>query len=93
MCGKLWIFGGGNPFLGSGTVYKSGDKRALVPDTTNILQIYDPATDTWTTGPSLIQARSLVAGTHVGNTAVAIGGYTGTTTTNSIEINVTSDAP
>src|SRR5262249_28174345 len=88
VCDKLWIFGGGDPFLGSGTSYESGETRALVPDTTNILQIYDPVTNTWTTGPSLIQARSLVAGTHVGNVTVAIGGYTGATTTNSIEINL-----
>ena len=93
ICGKLWIFGGGNPFFGPGTLYKSGEKRALVPDTTNILQIYDPATNTWTTGPGLNQARSFVAGTHVGNTAVAIGGYTGTTTTNSVEINVATGEP
>jgi N-acetylneuraminic acid mutarotase len=93
ICSKLRIFGGGNPFFGSEILYKSGQKRALVPDTTNILQIYDPATNTWNTGPSLIQARSLVAGTHVGNTSVAVGGYTGTTTTNSIEINVPPVGP
>jgi N-acetylneuraminic acid mutarotase len=93
ICGKLWIFGGGNPFLGSGTLYKSDQKRVLVPDTTNILQIYDPATNTWTTGPSLIQARSLAAGTQVGDTAVTVGGYTGTSTTTSVEINVAASGP
>src|SRR5439155_25671801 len=74
IAGKLWIFGGGNPFL----------------ETTNSLQVYNPATNTWTSGPALLQQRSFPAGTNVGNTAVAVGGYTGPTTTNSVEINVTT---
>src|SRR5690242_15476010 len=40
-------------------------------------------------GPSLSQVRSFPAGTDVGNTAVAVGGYTGIDTTTSVEINVT----
>ena len=47
--GKLWVFGGGNPFLGSGTSPTSGKtgvrawfNRLLRPDTTNSLQVYDP---------------------------------------------------
>ena len=94
--GKLWVFGGGNPFLGSGTSPTSGKtgvrawlKRLFNPDTTNSLQVYDPATDSWTSGPTLNQQRSFPAGTHVGNTAVAVGGYTGSSTTTSVEINVT----
>ena len=48
--GQLWIVGGGNPFLGSSA---SPSKEGVFgPDTTNILQIYDPATDSWTSGPS-----------------------------------------
>jgi N-acetylneuraminic acid mutarotase len=70
--GKLWIFGGGNPFLA-----------------TNVLQVYDRATDTWSSGPYLNQPRSFPAGTDVGNTAVAVGGFTGFNTTTSVEINVT----
>ena len=34
--------------------------------------------------------RSFPAGTDVGNTAVAVGGYDGSNTTTSVEINVTS---
>ena len=90
ICGKLWIFGGGNPFLGSDAMPESGKKGVQVPDTNNILQIYDPATNTWSTGPGLNQQRSFPGGTHLGNTAVAIGGYTGSTTTTSVEINVTT---
>ena len=94
--GKLWVFGGGNPFTGPGTMPTSGKtgvrawlKRLFNPDTTNALQVYDPATNTWSSGPGLIQQRAFPAGTHVGNTAVAVGGYTGSNTTTSVEINVT----
>src|SRR4249919_3296825 len=45
--------------------------------------------DIWTSGPSLNQQRSFPAGTDVGNIAVAVGGYTGVSTTTSVEINVT----
>ena len=83
--GKVWIFGGGNPFNGSSALPRKG---VLAPDTTNALQIYDPASDSWSSGPSLNQQRSFPVGTHVGNTAVAVGGYTGSTTTTSVEINV-----
>jgi N-acetylneuraminic acid mutarotase len=88
--GKLWIFGGGNPFKGSGAIPLAGKQGVRGPDTTNILQVYDPVSDSWTTGPSLNQIRSFPAGTDIGSTAVAVGGYTGTNTTTSVEINVTS---
>ena len=86
--GKLWVFGGGDPFGGSAAM--PGKKHAQIPDTTNILQIYDPLTDSWTTGPSLIQVRSFPAGTDIGNVAVAVGGYTGIDTTTSVETNETT---
>ena len=97
IAGKLWVFGGGNPFSGPGTMPTSGNKggvgawlkRLFNPDTTNALQVYDPGTNTWSSGPTLNQQRSFPAGTHVGNTAVAVGGYTGSTTTTSVEVNVT----
>ena len=88
--GQLWVFGGGNPFLGSGTSPKSSKKAVLAPDTSNILQIYDPVTDTWTSGPNLNHLRAFPAGTHVGDTAVAVGGYDGAGTTASVEINGTT---
>jgi hypothetical protein len=95
--GKLWIFGGGNPFSGSAASPKSGNKglrawftRLLHPDTTNALQVYDPASNSWSSGPSLNVQRSFPAGTDVGNIAVAVGGYDGSSTITSVEINVTS---
>ena len=95
IAGKLWVFGGGNPFTGPGTMPTSGNKgvrawlrRLFSPDTTNALQVYDPATNSWTSGPTLNQQRAFPAGAAVGNTAVAVGGYTGSNTTTSVEINV-----
>ena len=90
ICGKLWVFGGGNPFLSSSALPESAKKGVQIPDTANALQIYDPATNTWSTGPGLNQQRSFPGGTHLGNTAIAIGGFTGSTSTSSVEINVTT---
>ena len=96
IAGKLWVFGGGNPFTGFGhnrlhredNGVRAWFNRLFNPETTNSLQVYDPATDSWTSGPTLNQQRSFPAGTDVGNTAVAVGGYTGSNTTTSVEINV-----
>ena len=97
--GKLWIFGGGDPHAGSGTEPTSANKglrasfnRLLHPNTTDALELYDPATNTWSDGRSLNHPRSYPAATNVGNTAVAVGGYSeiGPYITNSVEINVTS---
>jgi N-acetylneuraminic acid mutarotase len=88
--GKLWVFGGGNPFLSSAAMPLTRKKGVRIPDATNILQVYDPVSDSWISGPSLNQQRSFPAGTDVGNTAVTVGGLTGSNTTTSVEINVTS---
>jgi Kelch motif/Galactose oxidase, central domain len=88
--GTLWQFGGGNPFKGSVAMPFAGKRAVQIPDTTNALVIYDPVSDSWTSGPSLSQQRSFPAGAAVGSTAVAVGGYTGIDTTTSVEINVTT---
>src|SRR4029079_6117344 len=95
IAGKLWVFGGGNPFTGPSAMPTSANKgvrawlrRLFNPDTTNSLQVYDPATNSWTSGPTLNQQRAFPAGTGVGTTAVAVGGYTGSTTTTSVEVNM-----
>jgi len=99
IAGKLWVFGGGDPFANGSAAAPASPKQVLRgwltrlfrPDTTNILQVYDAVTDTWSSGPSLNQQRSFPAGTGVGNTAVAVGGFTEyyPYTTTSVEINVT----
>ena len=50
IAGKLWLFGGGFPFSGAGTMPTAGNKggvgawlkRLFSPDTTTALQVYDP---------------------------------------------------
>ena len=73
IAGKLWVFGGGNPFTGPGTMPTSGNKgvrawlrRLFSPDTTNSLQVYDPATNSWTSGPTLNEQRAFPAGAACG---------------------------
>src|SRR5262249_15653877 len=83
--GQLWIVGGGNPFLGSGSLPTG--KSVFGPDTTNSLQIYDPASNSWTTGPGMNEFRSFAAGCAVGNTAVAVAGYDGFGSVASVEKN------
>jgi len=70
--GLLAVFGGGNPF-------------AFAPATTGATVLYDPGSDTWSAGPTLSVARSFPAGTNVGNTLVAAGGFTGASTTSATE--------
>ena len=100
--GKLWIFGGGNPHAGPGTMPTSANNgvttwfnQLLYPDTSGALELYDPATNTWSSGPSLNHSRSYPASTHVGNTAVVVGGYSLSNPyiTNSVETNSACSAP
>ena len=83
--GQLWVVGGGNPFLGSASLPTG--KSIFGPDTSNSLQIYDPASNSWTTGPGMNEFRSFAAGCAVGDTAVAVGGYDGFGSVTSAEIN------
>jgi len=98
--GKLYIFGGGTPFNGASTVPGKGGASnpssvggPAAPQATTASMLYDPATNTWTTGPSLNQARAFPGGTNVGNIAIAVGGYTGSTTTTSVEISTAPGVP
>jgi N-acetylneuraminic acid mutarotase len=80
---RLWVFGGGNPLLGT-----EPPGGLDVPATTNLLQVYDPPGNDWTTPNTLLNAaRSSIGGTNVGNTAVAVGGYDGTTSVDTTEVN------
>jgi N-acetylneuraminic acid mutarotase len=89
--GKLMISGGGNPFTGSGSnlpksfAGNSGGASAA-PNTTNITQIYDPATNTWTSGPVLPQNLSFPTGAGIGNKVLVVGGYNGSSTVATTEI-------
>jgi hypothetical protein len=98
----LWVFGGGNPFSSPGgrnsvaAFAKRLEKLAPnvkvnVPATTNSTLLYDPVADTWSTaGPNMTSLRSFLAGTNIGNTLLAAGGYNGSSSTASAEtLNVT----
>jgi hypothetical protein len=65
--GNLLIYGGGTPF---------SDPAAVATT-----YVYNPGTNTYSTGPSLNQARVRFAGGNLGNSAMAVAGYTGTATT------------
>jgi N-acetylneuraminic acid mutarotase len=76
--GKIYVFGGC-----TGT--------ASAPSVSNEVDIYDPQTDTWTTGsmPMPTARASLVAG-HSGNQVYAIGGTDGVT---ALTVNEVYDIP
>jgi hypothetical protein len=80
--GRLWIFGGGNPF---GPVAGVSGGGSPSPFTTATSSVYTPGTNSWASGPGLNTGRSFVGGTAVGSTLVAAGGYTGSTTTTATE--------
>ena len=78
--GQLWVIGGGNPFRPAGP---AGGRQ---PDSSfTITQIYDPATNSWTSGPALNSARSYLGVAAVGTQILAVGGYTGSTSTSVVE--------
>jgi hypothetical protein len=56
------------------------------PATFTTTQIYDPIGNSWSPGPGLNIQRSFLGATGFGNFIVAIGGYTGSTTTGATEV-------
>ena len=80
--GRLWVFGGGNVNAPSG----NAPPAAGPAFTTSVTQIFDPAGNSWTAGPALGQSRTYLAGTAVGDSVLALGGYTSTSET-TVEIN------
>lgn len=78
--GKLWAIGGGDPFMGSES-RDAGTNAAGAnsPDSFDTTQIYDPATNSWASGPSLNTARSfadaVVVAVTGGQMALIVGGY------------------
>jgi hypothetical protein len=93
MGGQLWVYGGGNPFSPDDPAAfpaVSNNTERVVPNPFNTMYIYNPATNTWTAGPNLLETVSFVAGIAVGNRAIGVGGYDGATTVQTTEINVTT---
>ncbi len=70
--GQIWIFGGGTPFLSR--THSTMD----APDTLlSVTEIYNPSSNSWTTGPSQNVARNMEGAATVGNQIIAVGGYSG----------------
>jgi len=74
--GEVYLTGGGNPFA------PPGGPRSSFTST----YVYDPAADSWSSGPNLNLARSVTAGTTIGDRMVIVGGYTGTEDTDTVEL-------
>src|SRR5205085_6818974 len=93
--GKLYVFGGGNPFTPSNrSAFFPKNGIAAIPLTTNATQVYDPGTNTWSNGNPMGTARSFPSGTNVGSSyLIAVGGYNGSTTVNSVEVATAPGGP
>jgi len=68
---RLWIFGGGDPFLNGETGVENGTESL------SFTQIYNPHTNSWSSGPSQNLGRSFQNGAVVRNQIFSIGGYPG----------------
>jgi N-acetylneuraminic acid mutarotase len=62
--------------------------KALLPETTNRTNVYDPSVDLWTTSANMNIARSFPAGAFISgsNEIIASGGYDGSFTQASAEV-------
>lgn len=79
--GDIILVGGGNPVLENSV--SPGAARAM--ETTNITQLYNVATNSWSAGPSLATGRSFIGAAQAGNTLLAVGGYTGSTSVATVD--------
>ena len=87
--GKLWAFGGGNPFGPQGDSTTVEALAAEAPDTQATGSVYDPSTNAWAAMPSMNFSRSFVGGTAIDNKLLAVGGYNGATTVANAETFIT----
>jgi N-acetylneuraminic acid mutarotase len=90
--GQLWVIGGGNPLSASAKdVLSQGASSA--PASLNNTQIYDPGTNSWSSGATLNTARSfadaLTLNVGAGQMPIIVGGYNSTAGTSlaSVEAN------
>lgn len=71
-----------------GKIYVAGGWGFTGPDqqgVLNVLEVYDPAMDTWTTRASMPTARNALAAAAVNGKIYAMGGWTGTENTATVE--------
>lgn len=79
--GDIILVGGGNPVLKNSV--SPGSARST--ETTNITQLYNVSTNTWSAGPTLPTGRSFIGAAQAGNTLLAVGGYTGSTSVATVD--------
>ncbi|HUS15259.1 MAG TPA: S-layer homology domain-containing protein [Chloroflexia bacterium] len=84
--GDIWVFGGGDLNAAAGRPGLRPGRPARPQFLTSITQILDPLANTWSSGPSLTQAREYIGGTSVGPYVIAIGGYNGSHTFTTTEV-------
>jgi len=82
--GKIWVIGGGTPFLGLEGSSSSHGNNA--PGSIATTMIYDPFANSWVNGPALNIPRSFIGATSIGNLALAIGGFDGAMSTGVTEV-------
>jgi N-acetylneuraminic acid mutarotase len=89
---QIYIFGGGNPLIGPSATMQAGIAASLRAPATSYAStyIYNTVTNTWTTGPNTNVAHSFTAGTAIGNSLLVVGGYTGSSDTNVVEMATTT---
>ena len=70
-----------------GDVIVIGGGTQLPPNTnpTTVTQLYDIAFDFWSTGPPLSQGRFSLGAAQAGDTLIAVGGHTGSTTVATVD--------
>jgi hypothetical protein len=70
MGGQLWVLGGGR----------------VLPNPSNLVDVYDPGTNTWSAGPPFVLARRNFMAASDGVNIVISGGYAPTSATDNTEV-------
>jgi N-acetylneuraminic acid mutarotase len=79
--GDIILVGGGNPLLKDSV--SPGSTRSV--ETTNITQLYNVPSNSWSAGPALPTGRSFIGAAQAGSALVAVGGYTGSTSVATVD--------
>jgi hypothetical protein len=79
--GDIVVVGGGTPFDAD----KATPDGPRAPDSTNAVQLYDLASDTWSSGPSLPIGRFALRAAQAGDTLIAFGGWDGSSTVTTVD--------
>jgi len=91
---KNYLYGGGNPSLRPDDPTRANENSSDAPDVTyTSTNIYDIATNTWSTGPLLNGLHSWTNGAAVGNRLLIVGGFNGgSADTNVVEVSTVACA-